>query len=457
MPDTGTERAGPYAQVWVMARKNSTEINILFIVEKNLLVKNCARNLLASHLFACAAQIFPQDTPPSNWVLSNLDALFLIPVAFGQRQGILSHPTHQNGQHGSAETVAVSNSYKNFFIVYLLLYMERSFQKWFMDQVAAKLPPSQALHYAIKQVLGLSDSAVYKKIRQQSELKGDEIMAVARHFDISLDRYVHQDHPSRGLFEYPPIEKPFQSPSDFLGMLGAEMTGILSTPAPSVWYATNEIPIFHYMAYRSLLAFKLYVWSRTSWMLPQYLQSKFSVEEMYARHPDIEACRHHIAAFYARVPSKEYWPPNILDHTLSQIRHCVHANFFDQPDLWSVLLQEMRDMLHNSLDLALRGTKSGPEEPHEVAFELFSNEFAYTNNTILVFSASRPVSLYVTFDNPNFAKTTSTDICQKMRLWMNRIENTSVRISKEGERQRHRLFQQVEAKIEALERELASR
>lgn len=323
-----------------------------------------------------------------------------------------------------------------------------------MEQAATKLPSGQMLYYTIKQVLGLSDSTAYKKIRLESDLRADEAIALARHFDISLDRYVHHDHPSRGLFEYPPIDKPFQSPSDFLGVLSAEMTNILSTPQPCVWYATNEIPIFHYMAHRSLLAFKLYVWSRTSWMLPQYTQSKFCVEEMYARHPDIETYRHHIAAFYARVPSKEYWPPHILDHTLSQIRHCVHANFFAQPDLWLVLLQEMRDMLLNSLDLALRGAKSDPEEPQEVAFELFFNEFVYTNNTILVFSASHPVSLYVTFDNPNFAKSTSTDICQKMRLWMSRIEHTSVRISKEGEKQRHKMFKQVEAKIDALEREL---
>lgn len=334
--------------------------------------------------------------------------------------------------------------------------MDRPFQKWLMEQAAARLKPNQVLFHEIQAALGYgSESNLYKKIRSETELRLEEAALIAQHFDIPLDQYAHRDKPSRAVFEYPPLGQAFRSPSDFLGLLSREMAHILGTPSPSVWYATNEIPIFHYMPHRHLLAFKLFVWARTSWLLPAYTQAKFSAEDMYAQHPAIDQYRESISAFYAQVPTKEYWPPHILDHTLSQMRHCAHAGFFIQPDVWKVLLAELRTMLNNSLEAAHRGQKADDGGAPGAGFELFFNEFAYTNNTILIFSAAHPVSLFVTFDNPNFGKSTSTEICQKMAHWIGRIERSAVRVSQSNEQQRHRLFDEVRAKIKALEQELA--
>ncbi len=228
--------------------------------------------------------------------------------------------------------------------------------------------------------------------------------------------------------------------------------------APAVWYATNEVPVFHYMPHRNLLAFKLYIWSRINWHLPEYARAKFSPEEMYAAHPEIEQHRQEICAFYAQVPTREYWPLHILDHTLNQIRHCAQARFFAQPEMPGLLLAELRTMLHTNLEAAYRGNKSTGMEAGAAgpgaSFELFFNEIAYTNNIILVFTDAQPVALYTTLDNPNFIRSLDAEMCRKMAQWLGNIEQSSVQISHRGERQRHGLFEDVQAKIEALEREL---
>lgn len=332
--------------------------------------------------------------------------------------------------------------------------MAKPFQKWLMEQAAAKMPPGQMLAFALKQLLGLSDSAAYKKIRSESELGSEEIAAIAQHFDISLDRYVHSDKPGRASFYYPPLGQAFRSPADLLRILSAEMAHILSTPQPSVWYATNEVPIFHYMPHPCLLAFKLYIWSRISWALPDYARAKFSATKMYEQCPAIEQHRQEIAAFYAQVPTREYWPLHILDHTLNQIRHCAQARFFAEADTPRTLLAELRAMLYTSLEAAHSGHKlMTPDEPGG-GFDLFFNEIGYTNNVILIFSEGRPVTLFTTLDNPNFIKSADTEICQKMEQWIGRIERSAVRISGGGEQQRHWLFEHVEAKIKGLEQEL---
>lgn len=334
--------------------------------------------------------------------------------------------------------------------------MNRPFQQWLMEQAATKLPPGQMLFYEIKQILQGSDSNIYKKIRLETELKMEEAALIAHRFDISLDRYVHRDKPGRAVFHYPPLQQAFRSPADLLRILSAEMAHILTTPKPLVWYATNEVPIFHYMPHRNLLAFKLYIWSRISWALPEYARAKFSAADMYAKHPAIEQHRQDIASFYAQVPTREYWPLHILDHTLNQIRHCAKAGFFAQPDTPKVLLAELRAMLSASLEAAHNSRKMTEMEEPGAGFDLFFNEIGYTNNVILIFSEANPVTLFTTLDNPNFIKSMDTEICQKMEQWIGRIERSAVQVSGGGEQQRHGLFEYVQAQIGALEQELAS-
>lgn len=178
---------------------------------------------------------------------------------------------------------------------------------------------------------------------------------------------------------------------------------------------------------------------------------------MYAHYPAIEQYRQDIAAFYAQVPTREYWPPQVLDHTLSQIRHCARAQFFADADTPRTLLAELRAMLHDNMEAAYRGHKSIQEGGDTGAeFDLFFNDFAYTNNVILIFSDARPVSVFTTFDNPNFIKSTGQEIFEKAARWIERIEQSSVRISHAGEQQRHRMFKQMQVKIEAMEQELAT-
>lgn len=232
------------------------------------------------------------------------------------------------------------------------------------------------------------------------------------------------------------------------------MAQVLNLPKPSVWYATNEVPTFHYMPHRCLLAFKLYIWSRISWALPEYARAKFSASDMYAQHPAIEQYRQEVDAFYTQVPTKEYWLLHILDHPLNQIRHCAQSRFFAEADMPSILLTELRAMLAANLEATLSGHKLAQTTELGTGFDLFFNEIGYTNNVILAFSDGHPVMLFTTLDNPNFIRSADTEICQKMERWPERIERSAVRISGGAERQGQRLFEYVQMKTNTLEQEM---
>ncbi|HMX41943.1 MAG TPA: hypothetical protein PKD78_16515 [Saprospiraceae bacterium] len=215
--------------------------------------------------------------------------------------------------------------------LFSFVYMDRPFQYWLMQEAKARAGHSQVLSQILKSLLEGSDSNVYKKMRGDIELRIEEALLIARHFGISLDAYAHQHAPQNALFVYPALGRNPQSPEDFLHYLSMETARISALPTPCVWYATSEVPLFHYMPHAYLTAFKLFFWSRINWALPAYAQGKFSPEGMYAAHSRLDHLRQQLASFYFQVPTREYWPPNMLDYTLGQISHYAAASFFEKP------------------------------------------------------------------------------------------------------------------------------
>lgn len=330
--------------------------------------------------------------------------------------------------------------------------MPREFQKWLFEQIARKNPEEKSLVRELADVLTVSQGSIYKKMRGEVILKAEEAMRIARHFGVSIDAYLEQDKSGRAVFDYYFLQHRVRSPPEFLRNLCYELTGIIALPQPAIWYATNEIPVFHYMPYRRLLAFKLYMWSRMSWRLPELVEATFEPESFYHTYPDTEGYRQELQNFYTQIPSKEYWPLHILDHTLNQIHYCAASGLFPQADTAELLYQELLLLLEERFSMAVKGLKTkspvakSPEQP--VRFELFFNEIAFTNNLILIFSNEQPTALYATLDNPNFIRTTDQNVCGNIKHWMEQIEQSAILVSRAGEQHRRNMFEQIKSRVD---------
>ncbi|MFN0216154.1 MAG: hypothetical protein ACKVT2_17995, partial [Saprospiraceae bacterium] len=127
---------------------------------------------------------------------------------------------------------------------------------------------------------------------------GEEIVVLARHFGISLDQHIHNGHRDydKISFDYSLPQHQARTPLQFLEKIRNDMERTVQLPEPKIRYASNEVPIFHSVMCRNLLAFKLYVWSRTNWKLPEMLHSAFNPDEIYERWPELEEQRQAIVA-----------------------------------------------------------------------------------------------------------------------------------------------------------------
>lgn len=315
--------------------------------------------------------------------------------------------------------------------------MPTEFHRYLFEQIKRSAKPETLLAQELMALLRRSKANTYKKMSGEVMLSAEETVAIARHFGISLDQYVHSGHGDfdKLSFDYSLPQHQPRSPAGFLEKVRRDLERVAQIPQVRMLYASNEVPLFHSLVCRNLTAFKLYVWSRTNWRLPEMLNAPFDPDDFYARWPEVEEHRHITAELYQRIPSKEYWPRSVAGNILNQIRYYADARLFKDPKMPALLCTELHEMLESRAQMAAQGNKGSlPDGEAAAPFDLYLNEIAYTNNIVLICSATQPLAVYTTVDNPNFLRSTDTVFCKHMSHWVQQIEDCSYHCSNEQHR-----------------------
>lgn len=328
--------------------------------------------------------------------------------------------------------------------------MTRQFQSWLFAEIDKKLPAQVTLAKEIGPLLSLSSGTVYKKIRGEVPLSLEESLTLLRHYGISADRFITEGRAVS--LQYSAFEQGGITPIDYLSGLERQLAVLRRLPNPHIWYATYELPIFYYLYFPNLIAFKLYLWGRVNWQTPELRDMPFHPEHFAAAYPALDATRQRLQALYAGIPSREFWPVHTLENTLSQIRLCAISHLMERQVAISLCedLYELADCIGR---FAATGQKTAEDGSASAGFDLYLNQMIYTNNTILVRSDTY-TSVFTTLDNPNYLHNADPLLIHTVETWMERIRQNTIKISLEGELQRNYMLHQMRLRIEAIQSEL---
>lgn len=328
--------------------------------------------------------------------------------------------------------------------------MTGQFQSWLFAEILKKLPPQVTLAKEIGPLLSLSSGTVYKKIRGEVPLSMDEALALIRHYRISVDRYTAGD--TSVLLRYSGFDHPVSTPPDYLAGLEQQLIGLQRLRNPQVWYATYELPIFYYLYFPALIAFKLYLWSRVNWQTPGLHDRPFDPAAFTTLYPDFDALRTRVLNLYAATPSLEFWPVHTLENTLGQIRLCALSHLLER-DTALALCEHLQEVTQRIGGFAQSGRKVSADGSTESELDLYLNQMIYTNNTILIRSEGYS-TVFTTLDNPNYLHADDPFLLQTVETWMERLRRNTIRISREGDLQRNYMLHQMRLRIEAIQLEL---
>jgi hypothetical protein len=295
-------------------------------------------------------------------------------------------------------------------------------------------------------LLNLAKDPIYRRLRGDTPLTPDEIGLLSNYFKISIDD-LSKKKSDNVVFEFNAFSRKINHFSDYLVGLNADFEAIQKMPGAHLYYASAELPVFTYNLFPELIAFKMYLWGRTTWNMAWLRHRKFSFDLI--SQPEIRESQTTLQ-HYLSLPSTELWTAQIMDNTLAQIEYHVYADGFENPKDSLVLLDRLQDWTRHMSAIAESGLKFNLNETPtqgNAVFNLYYNEMVYANIAALIRSNVGRVA-YTAYCTPNFLKSTDERLCDYTEDWFDGIIRKSTALTHGADKHREWFFRELLQKIE---------
>ncbi len=314
---------------------------------------------------------------------------------------------------------------------------DKYLQQLFLEKIAQKhqvAPKNMAKELA--SVLNINSNVIYDRLSLKKLFNLEELATLVRHYKVSLDDLLL---PNSAVFHSDAIAQQPSSFEDYLLRILKDLRTLKNIPQCEIAYSASEVPFFYYLFYNEVVLFKMYIYGRTVWNIPNCQNGKFSLKAL--NQPALNNLIQETKDLYVVFPTTECWTVNMLDTTINQIRHCLHCDLFQDPNDAITLLKGMEKMVDTMEKIAKTGTKNGTAQSF-----LYHNEMMQSPTLILVKSAIVN-SVYFVYDSPNFMVSNENTTFSHASDYFEKIKHHSLPLNLEV--QRIRFFKIFRTKLES--------
>lgn len=314
-------------------------------------------------------------------------------------------------------------------------------QTQFLKSIENFLPRNISLVNELSDSLDISTDSAYRRIRGETTLTFDEVILLCQKFKLSFDEFIGHKHQQQVSFSYQSFSDNIEFFKEYFINLHNDIRIIRQSNVENkhVLFAGQGIPIFHYLKFPGLTAFKMFYWMR-SIMNVEYMQQHTFSEEIIPE--ELITLGHQIFEQYVHLPSTEIWTDTTVLGTLHQIQFYWDSGAFASADVAIRICEEVRALLQYVQSAASSTKKQDDyEQPTQYGAELnlYYSEIEFENNCILVdFGEHRRVYLgqlsfgTLVTENDQYYHVTSD--------WLQNILRKSTLISGISETMRYQFF-----------------
>jgi len=208
-----------------------------------------------------------------------------------------------------------------------------------------------------------------------------------------------------------------------------------------IYYSTKGLPIFIFLNYPKLLAFKSFIWKMASWNAPQNYKLKFDFDLL--ENADL-ALIEQLNQYYHAIPSYEVWNNAILNSILEQIRYVNALNLFQNRAIILDLFGLLEEVLDKAEHMAATACKNSNAN---ITFQLYHSELMSATNNVVYFKSRQTKFVNWTFCDPDYTFSKDRILCDRAEVFMTNLINQSNNISKESLRIRNQYFTSLREKL----------
>lgn len=339
---------------------------------------------------------------------------------------------------------------------------ELDLQAYVFEMIKAQIPKDVNYVDEIGEVLSISSDSVYRRLRGETLLNIEDLLNLALHYNFSLDEFL-ESSAKRMSFTFQPINEYDFTFKQYLEYIKGMMRRINEDDERNMLYLANDIPLFHLFHSPAIASFKLFFWRKTVLDFSKYRDKRF---KLGMKDEKINAISRAIREEYKAIHSTEIYSPETINTSIKQISYYFDSGLFADPSEALILCDELSKLVEHLRMQCEVGMKFKPSERDEVfslngdpqnrfgSYEVYFNEVLYTDATILVQSGDRYMS-YLTNNGLNVLSTDDDRFYDQHLRQFNILKRRSTHISGSSEKERNRVFNSYQSKIERLKNQLA--
>lgn len=311
--------------------------------------------------------------------------------------------------------------------------------------IRSKLPAHLSLVDEIAELLNISNDSAYRRIRGEKPIGLDEIQVLCNEYKISLDQIL-QIQTNTANFSYDKVDHLGQGFNKFLQFIVHNLGLFNTLQNAHMYYYSKDIPLYHFMPFPELRAFKYFFWKRTLIGYPELARKLFDGDD---GDPEIIESSNKINELNAKVASTDIWNHESINVTLSQIDLYRQSNIFANNDILLKVYLELEELVNHLEAQAEAGRKllyNKPEPPIKVSYDAYINEALIGDNTVFVQSDNRQIT-FINHIGLNFMSTQDHGFCEYTCKNIQNIIRKSTHISVIGEKERYIFFNSFRHKI----------
>lgn len=321
------------------------------------------------------------------------------------------------------------------------------FQRHFFAQLKKKDIPRKELVATIRELLNLGRDAVYRRMRGDASLSADELMILARHFEVDLSQQLKSAASQPPIMTYPGGVGGVKNSLQYFHLLREQTQNIIFLPEASVDFASPNLPIFYEWSLPVLRSFKIFMYAFTTWSSDSLRDTTFSPDLI---SPEIHELAKEILADAVRLQGRELWSTGILDVTLSQIEYLAQVGRLADGDIVKTLFDDLH-LVIDHLEVMAKTGKRFPigEQPTEDSpeFRVYHNELSSTNSIVIVNSRTENY-VFSTLVNPNYVVGDDPRIVTDVRRWFDNLLKRSNALSNEFPKYASQYFRRLRVQVE---------
>lgn len=328
-------------------------------------------------------------------------------------------------------------------------------QSILFDRIKNILPDKKGLPAEIADLLDIGINAAYGRINGKTPLKFSEVVAIATHFQQSLDELVGDINP--GIVPFFPSSLRQKAPgmASYLEGLKILMKDLLKDQANGIIIASKDIPTFQLFQFPELLQFKMFFWRKTMFDDPSLREEKFSLGFISHERETINSLCLDIARMYAQLDSTEVWTAELVSGLVKQIRYYYDLGQFETEEDLFKLLSQADQMVNFLQKMAEGGRKLLVDNPNYKGgnYDLYRQDLIVNDNVISLIMNNQ-VRTYHVYNSIEYLQTGHQIYGNQVRAWLENLPKRSVAISTFNERSRVMYFNELRSQLKRLRVEL---